>query len=281
MGTTQKIYLGTNEISKNYYGGNVIIAKYTAIDADAEAFITATGISGTEANAINLLVIDLKSYGIWNEMIAIYPFVGGTATPQRYNLKDPTTSTANYYITFGSGTSHSSAGFTPGGVNNASAFTHIRIDTQLSQNDVYCGIYIGTNVAEDRPDFGGISGGNGIQAATRLNANGFSTKLFDTTNDVTTSTDSRGFSQISRLSSTGYYQQRNSAYQTFITRTSVSPPSNEYMAIGGIGNTETTSSSVSTKTVSYAAFGSGLTTTQMDDHYTAVQAFQTRLSRNV
>ena len=252
------------------------------LDPDAAAFLDATSITDpTISSAINTLVVDLKGYGIWSSMIAIYPFVGGTATTHKYNLKNPADTNAAFRLTFGASVSHSSAGFTPGGVNNASGFTHIRVDTQLSQNDVYVGIYIGTNVAEDRPDFGAISGGNGIQAATRLAANGFSSKLFDTTNDVTTSTDSRGFSQISRLSSTGYYQQRDSDYQTFITRTSATPPTNEYMAIGGIATAETTSNSVSTKTVSFAAFGQGLSTTEMDDHYTAVQAFQTTLGREV
>ena len=251
-------------------------------DADAAEFISTAGIvDGTQQDALNELVTDLKSAGIWTKMVAVYPFVGGTATTHKYNLKNPVDSDAAFRLTFGAGVSHSSAGMTPNGANNASGFTHIRVDTQLSQNDVYCGIYIGTNVAEDRPDFGAISGGNGIQAATRLAANGFSTKLFDTTNDVTTSTDSRGFSQISRLSSTGYYQQKDSDYQTFITRTSATPPTNEYMAIGGIGTAETTSTSVSTKTVSFAVFGQGLSTTEMDDFYTAVQTFQTTLGRNV
>lgn len=264
-----------------FYKQAVIGGGGGGLDPDAEAFLTATGITDpTIESAINQLVLDLKGYGIWSKMIAIYPFVGGTATTHKYNLKNPADTNAAFRLTFGASVSHSSAGFTPGGVNNASGFTHIRVDTQLSQNDVYAGVYIGTNVAEDRLDFGAISGGNGIQMGTRILANQLSTKLFDNSNDTTTSTDSRGYSQISRTSSTGYYQQKDLDYQTFKTRTSLTPPTNEYMAIGGIGVTETAANAVSTKTVSFAAFGEGLTTTEMDDMYDAVQTYQTTLGRN-
>ena len=67
-----------------------ILASYKGIDTDAQAFITATGITdNTQKNSINQLVLDLKSYGVWSKIKAIYPFVGGTATTHKFNLKDP------------------------------------------------------------------------------------------------------------------------------------------------------------------------------------------------
>ena len=60
------------------------------VDADAQAFITAAGITdSTQQSAIDTLVKQLKGYGIWSKMKAVYPFVGGTATTHKYNLKDP------------------------------------------------------------------------------------------------------------------------------------------------------------------------------------------------
>ena len=56
-------------------------------DPDAQAFITATGISGTNATATNQLVLDLKSANIWTKMKAVYPMVGGTSTTCKFNLK--------------------------------------------------------------------------------------------------------------------------------------------------------------------------------------------------
>ena len=41
------------------------------------------------ANAVNNLVLDLKKYGLWTKMKAIYPIVGGNAWSHKFNLKDP------------------------------------------------------------------------------------------------------------------------------------------------------------------------------------------------
>ena len=61
-----------------------------AYDPDAQAFITAAGITdNTQKSAINTLVLDMKGFGIWTKMKAIYPFVGGTATTHKFNLKNP------------------------------------------------------------------------------------------------------------------------------------------------------------------------------------------------
>ena len=51
------------------------------VDPDAQAFITAAGITNpTQQAAINTLVVDLKGYNVWTKMKALYPFVGGTAS---------------------------------------------------------------------------------------------------------------------------------------------------------------------------------------------------------
>ncbi len=250
-----------------------------AVDPDAQAFLTATGITdATIDSAVNQLCLDLKSAGIYSKMIAIYPMVGGTANTHKYNLVNPQDTDAAFRLTYGSNVTHSSEGLKPGGSNNQSAFTRINIKNNLSRNDVYCGVYIGTNVIEDRLDFGAISSGNGIQCGTRVNSGNFSTKLYDNTNDLIAVTDARGFSQMTRNSSSGYTMQKDTTRATNST-TSISPP-NEWIALGGIGTNITSTAAVSTKFISYAAFGSGLTNTELDDYYTAVQAFQTTLGRN-
>ena len=252
-------------------------------DADATAFINASGITNaTEQSAINQLVVALKAYGTWNKMVAIYPMVGGTATTHKYNLIDPRDDDGAFRLTYGSSVTHSLAGFTPSGTNDGgSAYTRIRIDSDLSQNNVYCSVYIGTNVAEDLLDFGAISSQNGIQLASRNLSNTFNSKMMTNINNnvgAGTTTDSRGFSQISRTSSTGYTMQKGTT-QSFVTETSIAPPT-EWIALGGIGTSKTTSHAISSKVISFAAFGSGLTISEMDDMYTAVQAFQARLVRN-
>lgn len=82
-------------------------------DPDAQAFITATGISGADADAINQLVLDLKSYSLWNLIDAFYPFIGGTSTTCKYNLKDPQDTNAAYRMSFNGSWTFSSNGVVP------------------------------------------------------------------------------------------------------------------------------------------------------------------------
>ena len=88
-----------------------------ANDPDAQLFITATGISGTNATATNQLVVDLKAANIWTKMKAVYPMVGGTSTTCKFNLKNPVDSNAAYRLTFFGGGTFSANGYQPGGVN--------------------------------------------------------------------------------------------------------------------------------------------------------------------
>lgn len=96
----------------------VLPSGFVCPDPDAIAFLTAAGITdNTISSAICELVRDLKSARLWNKMRAIYPFVGGTATTHKYNLKDPQDSDPAYRLVFNGGIIHSSTGALPNGVN--------------------------------------------------------------------------------------------------------------------------------------------------------------------
>jgi hypothetical protein len=89
-----------------------------SVDPDAQAFITAAGITDpTQQSAINTLVVGLKDDGLWTNMQALYPFVGGTATQHKYNLKDPRDLDAAYRLSFSGGWTHNADGITGNGVN--------------------------------------------------------------------------------------------------------------------------------------------------------------------
>lgn len=71
------------------------------LDADAKAFLTAIGVSGgTIEYAIDKMVTDLKDAALWSKIYALYPFVGGTASTCKYNLKDPRDLDAANRLTF-------------------------------------------------------------------------------------------------------------------------------------------------------------------------------------
>ena len=90
-----------------------VVAAGGGNDPDAQAFIDATGISGTDATAINQLVLDLKSNILWTKMVAIYPLVGGSSSSTKYNLKDTTL----YEVTWNGTLTFASTGVTVNGTN--------------------------------------------------------------------------------------------------------------------------------------------------------------------
>ena len=97
-------------ITSNY---TIFGRRYSSdIDADAQAFITATAITNsTIITAINNLVVSLKSDGLWNKIYFLYPMVGGTATTHSYNLRN----ILSYQLTFNGTWTHSSNGALPNG----------------------------------------------------------------------------------------------------------------------------------------------------------------------
>lgn len=105
--------LSASEILQNY---NAQKSRYVAsFDPDAQAFITAANITNsTQQTAINNLVVGLKADGLWTNMTAIYPFVGGTATTHKWNLRN----TATNQLTFFGGFTHDSNGVTGNGTNS-------------------------------------------------------------------------------------------------------------------------------------------------------------------
>lgn len=69
-------------------------------DASALAFINATGLTGTtEKTAVNNLVKNLKSYGLWSKMKAIYPFVSDTINLLNYSEDFNSWSKSNTTVT--------------------------------------------------------------------------------------------------------------------------------------------------------------------------------------
>lgn len=149
----QQLFLGDKPVTQLILGNNIdgIVANPTFVsgfDPDAEAFINVTGISGTNATAINNLVIALKNQNMWVDMVAIYPMIGGTATTHKYNLKNPQDTDAAFRLNFVGGWTHSSSGAKPDGVSGTYADTFFVPQTHFAGlNDAHVSYYSFTNNA--------------------------------------------------------------------------------------------------------------------------------------
>ena len=118
----------------------------SGVDRDAGAFLEAAQIFNTrQQQAIFELTRLLKQYGLWSSMKAIYPFVGGTATTHKWNLKDARDLDAAYRLTFAGGWTHSGTGILPNGTT-AYADTFFSTDDNPNYNG-HMSLYSRTNFA--------------------------------------------------------------------------------------------------------------------------------------
>ena len=123
-------YVLTSSQLNNRILNSFSIPAGSSFDPDAQAFITAAGITDpTQQTAIDSLVIGLKADSLWTNMQAIYPFVGGTATTHKYNLKDPRDLNAAYRLSFAGGWTHSVNGALGNGVNNICDTNYVGLQT--------------------------------------------------------------------------------------------------------------------------------------------------------
>jgi len=248
-----------------------------SFDADAQAFfdrVTTAGgtLTTTEKNATNQLVLDMKSAGIWTSMKAIYPMVGASAAACAQNLKS-----SSFTGTFTSGWTFASSGVTP---NGTSAYMNTGLQMQQLSNTT-----------------------NHLSAYMRGSVDNLKSILG--VNDSATRYTILGASNLANV----YYNSYNASFlcEAIITKTgflfgTYISGNEKLFRNGAIQKTQSTITTASTSTqpfylgcynnngsplqfinqeIAFSSLGDGLTDTQASDFYTAVQAFQTTLARNV
>lgn len=266
--------------AKSYAGLTDIVGLTT--DTDAQAFITAAAITdATQKSAIDTLVKGMKADGIWTKMKAIYPFVGGTATTHKYNLKDPRDLDAAFRLVFNGGWTHSSTGATPNGTNGY-ADTKLNVSSTLTLASSHLSFYSRTSSeAGFKTDIGATA------------TNHFRLRLLENVNTAwalittvptwaisTSVTNSSGFYLGSRTSNTKLIFQKNSSILSTSTVNETSNLPNAVCYLGALNNSGVVAE-YSDRQVAFSTIGDGLTDTEAANLYTRVQAFQTSLNRNI
>jgi hypothetical protein len=256
------------------------------VDPDAQAFITATGISGIEATAINQLVLDLKSASIWTKMKAVYPIVGGTAVTHKFNLINPLDSNAAFRLTFTGGWTHSATGMLPNGIN-AYATTYIVPATHLLPASKHLSYYSRTNATTTgfSSSIGSDNGSTGFCRFTiRQTASNNRSAVFGGTNGttpVTTEIDSRGFYTSNRSSSTTAEFYKNGSNISIGNATNGTTSQISQALYIGAALSGGTIAYYDNKECAFASIGDSLTNTDALNYYNIVQAFQQALGRDV
>jgi hypothetical protein len=267
----------------------LIASSISGVDADWLAYynrvVTAGGsLTTTEQNATKTLVADLKANGLWTPMKAIYPMVGASAAACAQNLKS-----SSFTGTFTSGWTFASTGVTPNGTsayfdtglapngnltnNNTNISYYSRTNNNLTTNaDIgtsaaAAAAYLPINYMYIRSGGGVFTSGNYSYASTVMTG---------------PNSDSKGFYMGNRTSNILTNCWKNGVKQNTNTTTetqNITTVTNNYY-LGAI-NFGGTAAQYASKECALSSIGDGLTDQNALDFYTAVQAFQTTLSRNV
>ena len=254
----------------------------TVSDSDAQAFIyrvyNAGGeLTDTEASAVNQLTIDMKAAGVWTSMKAVYPMVGASAAACAQNLIS-----ASFTGTFNGGWTYANTGVTPNGTN---AFMDTGLNTfvSLSLTDSNLSIYVRNNTNAASYDLANANNVGMTGDPTYLISRYTSSLVYLGIGDNTYLTnlanlDSKGFwSGGTNGSRTQDLYKNGSLIKTAIGSGSFSN-NNLYL---GAANGGGTAVFFSDKQYALCSIGNGLNPTNELNFYTAVQAFQTTLNRQV
>jgi hypothetical protein len=252
-----------------------------ASDADAEAFITAAVITdATQKSAIRQLVRDLKAASLWTKMHAIYPFVGGSSSSHSYNLKN----TATFQITWNGTVTHNANGITPNGTTGWGD-TGYNPNTSATTTDAHIAAYSRTSSTAASAEMG-VTTSAAVYVAlwckyTDNKAYGDMWKTAAATDEIgVTVTVSQGLFTCTRRSTTDMELYQNGTSLGNSTGTGVGTRPNGNLGIGCLRSSGSVASP-SSRNLAFASIGAGLSDSDVSNYYTAVQAFQTTLGRQV
>jgi len=263
-------------------GWRAYVSPASGTDADAQSFVAAAGIAdSTQISAINALVADLKAYGIWTKMKAIYPFVGGSAASNKFNLKDPRDLNAAYRLLFYGGWTHSVTGAKPNGTTGY-AETYLN-NNILGLNDISFGVYFGEDntISYDKIlascAIGAYNGGWGSGIYTGNNTS--VTNYFVNNSNVALSVNSgssKGMYIVSKTSASSFVHTKGSFYNPISFNPQVLR--NATFKIGRAGDW---AGDYNLQEQRFTYIGNGLDQTEISNLYIAIQKFQTTLGRHV
>jgi hypothetical protein len=255
----------------------------TVSDADAQLFLNSAVITdSTQANAINDLVVGLKADTLWTKMQAIYPFVGGTASSHKFNLKSPFDLNSSFRLDFFGGWTHSSTGAKPNGTNGYAASYFIPSAQQNVNSNGMGAYFTQFTVAGADPvqmgDFTGVTQSSALIATptsiiTRLNGSVISGSI----------TGGGGSFDVQRTSSTvtTLYKNGSSVATGNSGGTLSTITDGIFLGTLNILNVGPYSSGYNNSEFRFAYFSEGLNSTEIGNLRTRVQAYQTSLSRQL
>lgn len=241
-------------------------------DTDADAFVTAVGtLNSTQQGAVTNAVIRMKLAGIWTKMVAVYPFVGGTAAAHKFNLKDPRDLDAAFRIVWGGTVTHDANGITGNG-STGYGDTKLVLSTGLNTNSCHWSSY-GVGGGSSGIRFGNSNSGfyyqnqntMGCASGTLNTGLGATYQSGQIIASKTASATERVYINGSRALAASIGDTALAAYSAYVLA---------WNSTGAAGN-------FSTANERFLTMGAGLSDIEANALYAIVQSFQAELGRVV
>jgi hypothetical protein len=267
-----------------YADGTRVIGDATAIDQSLHPQVmsyinrlSAAGYSPSinEIDAINNLILGMVSNGIYDKCQAIYPVIGSSTSTAGFDLKNAfnMTFTGTWTVastgmkTNGNAANRANSNYNPS-INGSQNNQHLAVYVRQSQSPtrVIMGCFNGTVFTQINASTSAASGNIGINSANIS----FSTGI----------TDSKGFHIGSRVASTDQRLFIN-GIQNGATQTSASQTPPNLNIFYGARNSSGTADFASPQEIAFSSIGTGLTSIEAQTYYVLVQAYQTKLGRQV
>lgn len=265
-----------NPVNANYYN--------TAYNNETNAFLYASEITdNTQKTAVNTLVNDLKTAGIWTKMKALYPMIGGTASTHKWNLVNPQDTDAAFRLSFVGGWTHSSTGALPNGTNGY-ANTFLNANTILQQFSHHHSFYHNTdNISTALRSMGGAQSSSSFNFRTTIESSATTLTFRDlgltNTESSVTASSLKGFRASSRTANNNMFIVKADGTSTTPTTTTIAnslPALTCYLAAHNNAATATNYASMS---IAFHSIGDGLSAAEGLNLRNAVITFNTTLSR--
>ena len=254
-------------------------------DSDAQTFFTAAGsLSSVEKMAVSELVAGMKAANLWTKVKAVYPFVGGTSTTCKFNLKDPQDTDAAYRMVF-SGSPTFTDGFKAAANTTATTkFPHSDFAGSQDLHAIYYSLDSGT---KDNYELGNYSGGTGagkVMLASRTSAysnDRFRILVNNAFTIDTPNTNGDGLIAYSSTSSNQFTLRSNGKTKfTLGTHNAVSSytlAADEVL----VGQAFTQSGGDTARRLGFVSLGDGLTSSELLTYAKLIETFVSTVGRQV
>lgn len=284
---------------KAWVMNGAVPADVPAYEAETTAYMTAVGIpddgtasvhTGKTNNqvwvAIDTFIKSMKSNGLYSKLRVFYPFIGGTAVSNKWNLVDPQDTDAAHRLLWFGGWTHNELGITGNG-SNSFARTYINPSLHAYGTDKLNHVSILN--ASDFTTVNGIetgclgSVGALYMAIKRMPETGIILRNYGESFSTNQATPINAFYVATRDSSTSNIMYKDGGV-LFSGNPNTPAAPNNYILLGVIAasnSLEPLSGLYSNRNLRAYSFGENLNSVEVQNFTTAIHQLQTDLNRPV